>query len=245
MDGYDLLILVGLALLAWGFWRIGKVLRARWLWKRRPRGKHPMTGRPIRITDHLSYQEGGDPVAEGRHAEGVAAAQLAASLFAAEAQCVQLGVMDSLSRAAAGVRKPLPPPFSPRAPLAGGRDFLARPAPLPRRLYISGPMTGLPDWNYPAFHTAAAFWRARGVDCVSPAEIFAGRIDLDYATYIRRDIEVLLTCSGIALLPGWERSRGARIEREIAEVLGLDILEHRADGFLRVPQHEHGSGWEY
>lgn len=40
-----------------------------------------------------------------------------------------------------------------------------------RRIYISGPMTGLPDFNFPAFHDAAARLRERGHEVANPAEI--------------------------------------------------------------------------
>ena len=38
-----------------------------------------------------------------------------------------------------------------------------------RRLYVAGPMTGLPDHNYPAFAEAAARLRAVGYEVESPA----------------------------------------------------------------------------
>ena len=41
------------------------------------------------------------------------------------------------------------------------------------RVYISGPMSGLPELNFPAFHAAAASLRAKGLDVVNPAEINA------------------------------------------------------------------------
>ncbi|WP_319942079.1 DUF4406 domain-containing protein [Pseudomonas quasicaspiana] len=40
-----------------------------------------------------------------------------------------------------------------------------------RRIYISGPMTGLPDFNFPAFAAEANRLRGLGFDVVNPAEI--------------------------------------------------------------------------
>ena len=37
-------------------------------------------------------------------------------------------------------------------------------------VYLSGPMTGLPDLNFPAFHAAADKLRSQGVQVVNPAE---------------------------------------------------------------------------
>jgi len=37
--------------------------------------------------------------------------------------------------------------------------------------YISGPMTGLPEHNFPAFNAAAAYYRERGFEVINPAEM--------------------------------------------------------------------------
>lgn len=92
------------------------------------------------------------------------------------------------------------------------------------KLYIAGPMTTLPDRNFPAFHAEAKRLRALGHEVVSPAEIHAvGEPSWSFA--LRADIRALLECEGIALLPGWEQSRGALLERHVAESCGLAILD--------------------
>lgn len=37
--------------------------------------------------------------------------------------------------------------------------------------YLAGPMTGLPDLNFPTFHARAAELRALGHEVVNPAEL--------------------------------------------------------------------------
>ena len=74
------------------------------------------------------------------------------------------------------------------------------------RAYIAGPMSGLPDLNFPAFHEAAARLRAFGWDVVNPAEINPDH-GMPWAECMRRDIAQLVTCQGIVLLSGWENSR--------------------------------------
>jgi hypothetical protein len=88
------------------------------------------------------------------------------------------------------------------------------------RLYLAGPMTGIPDLNFPAFHAAAARLRASGHDVVNPAEINSDP-NAKWVDCMRQDIAQLVTCHGIALLPGWEKSKGARLERHIANQLGM------------------------
>jgi hypothetical protein len=92
------------------------------------------------------------------------------------------------------------------------------------KLYVSGPMTGYADFNYPAFHEAAAFWRSQGHEVVSPAEL---NVDTDGAweQYLRNDLRALLDCDAITLLPGWEDSRGANLELHVAKTLGMTVVE--------------------
>ena len=86
------------------------------------------------------------------------------------------------------------------------------------RLYISGPMTGLPAMNYPAFHAEAARLRELGYIVENPAE----NTEQDsWLAYMRVSVRQMLTCDQVALLPGWKRSRGALIEHWIAIALGM------------------------
>ena len=85
-------------------------------------------------------------------------------------------------------------------------------------------MSGIPDWNYPAFNTAAAQWRAAGYEVINPAEEFDGRTDLAYRTYMEAAIANVLRSDLIVLLPNWQFSRGARMEKAIAEALGMRII---------------------
>lgn len=99
-----------------------------------------------------------------------------------------------------------------------------------KRIYIAGPMTGIEDWNFPAFHEAAAAWRAQGWEVVNPAEAFDGATDRPYKDYVKYDVKVLQRCHAIAMLPGWDgpNSRGAVWEREIARsLLGLKVYDAR------------------
>lgn len=89
-------------------------------------------------------------------------------------------------------------------------------------IYLSGPMTGIADSNFPAFHAAAAELRRRDFIVVNPAELNPEH-GLPWSTYLRRDIAELVKCDGLALLPGWQDSRGACLERHIAEQLGMPV----------------------
>lgn len=90
------------------------------------------------------------------------------------------------------------------------------------RVYIAGPMTGLPEFNYPAFNAEAARLRALGFDVQNPAENPVPACGT-WLGYMRMAVAQLVTCDMVALLPGWWRSRGARIEAVLAWALGLRV----------------------
>jgi hypothetical protein len=91
------------------------------------------------------------------------------------------------------------------------------------KVYISGPMTGYPEFNYPAFNDAAEHLRALGHEVLSPAEVDV-LPGTTWETYLRADIILLVRSDAVAVLPGWEMSRGARLEVHIAHALGMTVL---------------------
>lgn len=99
-----------------------------------------------------------------------------------------------------------------------------------RSIYLSGPMSGYPEFNYPLFHRVAAELRACGHHVYNPAEYKHDepefplrRAFADYARFI-----CLEACS-IVLLPGWEDSLGVSAELALAKNCRLDILYYGRD----------------
>ena len=115
------------------------------------------------------------------------------------------------------------------------------------KLYLAGAMRGIPEFNFPAFHAAAARLRAEGHMVFSPAErdierhggvdISAGNVNgceeqaakahgFDLRVALREDLAWICEhADGIAMLPGWENSKGATAERAAALALGLPVLD--------------------
>ena len=91
------------------------------------------------------------------------------------------------------------------------------------RAYLAGPMSNIPDFNYPLFRDTAARLRGMGIDVLDPSEKFGGRTDLPYEVYLKSSIVDVLVCDAVICLPGWETSKGAALERHIGEVLGYPI----------------------
>lgn len=96
-------------------------------------------------------------------------------------------------------------------------------------IYLAGPMTGVPQLNFPAFEKAAQDLRALGHEVISPAEMDREHgYDQDhgpgYPEAISWDMDAIRKAEVIALLPGWENSRGTCWEVETGLLLGLPIV---------------------
>ncbi len=118
------------------------------------------------------------------------------------------------------------------------------------KIYIAGPMSNIPEFNYPAFRVAANKLRAAGWIVFSPADIdllwHGADISKGNATgsvaqaavehgfsrkmALQRDLDIIFWADGekgvdaIAMLPGWETSTGAQLEHAAAKALGLTVL---------------------
>jgi len=129
----------------------------------------------------------------------------------------------------------LRPAFVPRetpSERAAGSGELERPW---MRVYISGPITGQPRDNRPAFSLAADLLAGAGFEFVNPHDLGASLRRLremkggkppTWIDYMRVDLAALLGCQAILLLPGWERSRGATLEKHLADELAIPELRH-------------------
>lgn len=89
------------------------------------------------------------------------------------------------------------------------------------RIYLCGPMSGYPQFNFPRFRLFAKMLRALGQEVISPAELdekedkFDGNGDHpnpDYSHFMSRDLPLVATANAIFMMKGWEKSRGARAE---------------------------------
>lgn len=91
------------------------------------------------------------------------------------------------------------------------------------KIYVSGPMSGLPHNNVPAFNRAAKALRKKGYSVVNPAELDAGEPCGTWEECLRRDLRHLTICTDVATLPGWTKSRGANLEIHVAKALSFAV----------------------
>lgn len=104
-----------------------------------------------------------------------------------------------------------------------------------KTVYISGPMTGLPDLNAYEFSFAEARIKSAGMKPVNPHTLCDP--SWDWQKCMRADVKALCDCDAIFLLQGWEKSNGAQLELHIAHRLGLIVLTD-ADALGRYARGE-------
>jgi hypothetical protein len=114
------------------------------------------------------------------------------------------------------------------------------------KIYLAGPMQGIPEFNFPAFNAMAHGLRQSGNEVFNPAERDIerhGGVDiskgntagsLDHAVTehkfslrdaLRDDCTYICDhAEAIVLLPGWENSKGAQAEHRLAVALGLELI---------------------
>lgn len=112
-------------------------------------------------------------------------------------------------------------------------------------IYVAGPMTGIPHFNFPLFNKVTAHLREQGHSVFNPAERDNERhgkdisidnptgdpaqAEKDHGFSLREALAadtayICLEADTIAMLPGWEKSSGARAEHALALALKHDVI---------------------
>ena len=93
------------------------------------------------------------------------------------------------------------------------------------KVYVSGPMTNMPNFNFPLFNEVAEKLRSYGYDVENPAD--KGIIEeWTWSDYLVYDLEKMLDCDAIIQLPGWENSKGAVLENKFAKRMQFIYLSY-------------------
>lgn len=102
------------------------------------------------------------------------------------------------------------------------------------KVYTAGPMTGMPLHNFPMFFAYQRALEEQGIEVENPADNDGGTnwqeayanaqaVTHSWEYYLRRDLKRLLSCDAVVVLPGWRQSKGARLETDVAQRLGMPI----------------------
>ena len=92
-------------------------------------------------------------------------------------------------------------------------------------VYLSGPMTGLPDYNRAAFNLRAEAFRAAGYTVNNPAEISVTHgTNKSYGFYFRRAMRMLLNSDVVYVFGDITESKGALMELDVAKMAEMPII---------------------
>lgn len=109
--------------------------------------------------------------------------------------------------------------------------------------YLAGPMSGIPQFNYPLFFRVANALRNSGYEIISPAEqdsdeelqkiLASPDGDLSkvpssqtWGDFLSHDVKLIADkVDGIVFLPGWYKSRGARLEAYVGLTCDRPFME--------------------
>jgi len=137
------------------------------------------------------------------------------------------------------------------------------------KIYLAGPMTGYPKFNFPLFDQVAAELRAMAspnfpIEVVSPAELddpksraaalqsewgdpeeYARLTGLSWADFLSRDVKLIADggFNAIVALPGWRNSRGARLETFVGHLCGIYTHEYTEGLITKVSIDDLGWVW--
>lgn len=102
------------------------------------------------------------------------------------------------------------------------------------KIFIAGPMTGIEHFNFPLFDSVAESLRKEGYQVVNPVDV-CRRFKKEHVLadkklfdkMISQQQELEKTCNVLLLLPGWEDSKGVRLELKTAIEKDMQIVQWR------------------
>lgn len=104
------------------------------------------------------------------------------------------------------------------------------------KIYISGQISGLPYEEVKAkFKAAEDKLTAQGYKVINPINNGIP-VNAPWEVHIAMDIILLLGCSAIYLLPDWDYSKGATLEKKIAEFTGKVLIYQEVPTFTEIKE---------
>jgi len=97
-----------------------------------------------------------------------------------------------------------------------------------KKVYISGAISGSEGFyalQKIRFEQAALTFKAQGFEVVNPFELDHSKNSV-WADFMRTDIKAMMDCTHVYMVSGWEKSKGAKIEHDLAFGLGMSIFYH-------------------
>lgn len=119
------------------------------------------------------------------------------------------------------------------------------------KIYVSGPIAGRPEANRAEFESAADLVRWAGADPLLPHDIHPDHLGTcppdpivggdghTWPCHLRYDVAEMVKCDGVVMLPGWERSHGARLEHTVAAATGIPVHYLGEHGSIKTSSGSH------
>jgi len=90
------------------------------------------------------------------------------------------------------------------------------------KVYLSGPVTGLPENNRPIFQHYTERLKSAGFETITPTTIVPEGTEWHAAMKIC--ISAMMDADIVIMLSGWPHSKGASLEHRIARDLEIPVL---------------------
>ena len=101
------------------------------------------------------------------------------------------------------------------------------------RIYISGKITGLDiEVAKMYFESVENQLTQAGHTAINPMKIHPSLEGPTWHDFMAADIQALLGCEAILMLDNWTTSKGAKIEHDLAERLGLQMFYSKNHNFF-------------
>lgn len=91
------------------------------------------------------------------------------------------------------------------------------------KIYLSGKITGLELSDAQKLFENAEKEMSQFYDVVNPMKLRHDH-DQTWESYMKEDIKAMMDCQFICMLPNWEQSKGAKIEKDLAESLRMPVI---------------------
>ena len=101
------------------------------------------------------------------------------------------------------------------------------------KIYLAGPMTGIEDFNFPAFLKKGQELEDAGHTVFNPAKadleewgtLEEVKAKATYRVCLKKDLLWILDhAEAIYLLKGWENSKGVAADLALSKALGLEVM---------------------
>lgn len=101
-----------------------------------------------------------------------------------------------------------------------------------KSVYVAGPMSGIAEFNRPAFMVAESYLRDQGLRVMNPAVLPDG---FSHEQYLSIALPMLRACEAVVFLPGWRESVGAMMEYDEAQRAMMPCFEMQMGAVYGLP----------